>query len=49
MAADVDGTIETLRACNVTAMSITADKTLIFDRDETISAADRNRVAIVAR
>jgi DUF1009 family protein len=42
-------TIETLRACNVTAMSITADKTLIFDRDETISAADRNRVAIVAR
>ncbi|HKQ92911.1 MAG TPA: UDP-2,3-diacylglucosamine diphosphatase LpxI [Blastocatellia bacterium] len=42
-------TVETLRACNVTAMSITADKTLIFDRDETITAADRNRVAIVAR
>jgi DUF1009 family protein len=42
-------TVETLRACNVTAMSITADKTLIFDRDETIAAADRNRVAIVAR
>src|SRR5262249_16609213 len=42
-------TIETLRACNATAMSITADKTLIFDRDETISAADRNRIAIVAR
>ncbi len=42
-------TIETLRACNVTAMSITADKTLIFDRDETIAAADRNRVAILAR
>jgi len=42
-------TIETLRACNVTAMSITADKTLIFDRAETIAAADRNRVAIVAR
>jgi DUF1009 family protein len=42
-------TIETLRASNVTAMSITADKTLIFDRNETISAADRNRVAIVAR
>jgi hypothetical protein len=30
-------------------MSITADKTLIFDRDETIAAADRNRAAIVAR
>jgi UDP-2,3-diacylglucosamine hydrolase len=42
-------TVETLRACNVTAMSITADKTLIFDRDETIAAADRNRVAIIAR
>jgi UDP-2,3-diacylglucosamine hydrolase len=42
-------TVETLRDCNVTAMSITADKTLIFDRDETIAAADRNRVAIVAR
>jgi DUF1009 family protein len=42
-------TVETLRACNVTAMSITADKTLIFDRAETIAAADRNRVAIVAR
>ena len=42
-------TVETLRACNVTAMSITADKTLIFDRDETIAAADRTRVAIIAR
>ena len=42
-------TVETLRACNVTAMSITADKTLIFDRDETIAASNRNRVAIVAR
>lgn len=42
-------TIETLRACNVTAMSIAADKTLIFDRDETISAADQNRIAIIAR
>jgi DUF1009 family protein len=42
-------TIETLRACNVTAMSIAADKTLIFDRDETIAAADQNRIAIIAR
>jgi UDP-2,3-diacylglucosamine hydrolase len=42
-------TVETLRACNVTAMSITADKTLIFDRDETIAAANRKRVAIIAR
>jgi hypothetical protein len=42
-------TIETLRACNVTAMSITADKTLIFDRQEVIAAADRNRIAIIGR
>jgi UDP-2,3-diacylglucosamine hydrolase len=42
-------TVETLRACNVTAMSITADKTLIFDRGETIAAADRNRIAVLAR
>ncbi len=42
-------TIETLRECNVTAMSITAGKTLIFDRDETIAAADRSRIAILAR
>jgi DUF1009 family protein len=42
-------TIETLRSCNVTAMSITADKTLIFDRDETIALANRNRIAIIAR
>jgi hypothetical protein len=41
-------TIETLRQCHVTAMSLTADKTLIFDRDETISAANQHRIAIVA-
>jgi len=42
-------TIETLRNCNVTAMSITADKTLIFDRDQTIAAADQNRIAILGK
>jgi hypothetical protein len=42
-------TIETLRQCNVTAMSITADKTLIFDRDETFAAANRDRIAVIAR
>ena len=41
-------TIETLQACHVTAISLTADKTLIFDRDETIAAANRHRIAIVA-
>lgn len=41
-------TIETLRQCNVTAMSVTADKTLIFDRDETLAAANKERISIVA-
>jgi DUF1009 family protein len=41
-------TIEILRSCNVTAMSVTADKTLIFDREETIAAANQHRIAIVA-
>ena len=42
-------TIETLRTCHVTAMSLSADKTLIFDRQETIAAADRHRIALLAR
>jgi DUF1009 family protein len=42
-------TIATMRACHVTAMSLTADKTLIFDRAEVIAAADAHRLAIVAR
>ncbi len=42
-------TIEILQACKVTAMSLTADKTLIFDREETLAAADRQKIALVAR
>lgn len=42
-------TMETLTACHVTAMSLTADKTLIFDREQTLAAADKNKIAIVAR
>lgn len=42
-------TIETLQACNVTAMSLTADRTLIFDRAETLAAADQQKIAIIAR
>lgn len=42
-------TIETLKACHVTAMSLTADKTLIFDRQETLAAADTSKIALVAR
>jgi DUF1009 family protein len=41
-------TIETLAACHVTAMSLTADKTLIFDREETLTAADQKKIAIIA-
>jgi hypothetical protein len=41
-------TMETLKACHVTAMSLTADKTLIFDREQTLAEADRNKIAIVA-
>jgi DUF1009 family protein len=33
----------------VTAISVTADKTLIFDRNETLAAADQNRIAIISR
>lgn len=40
-------TIETLSRCHVTALSITAAKTLIFDREETIAEADRLKIAIV--
>jgi hypothetical protein len=42
-------TIETLQACNVTALSLTADKTLIFDRAETLAAADQQKIAIIVR
>ena len=42
-------TIETLKACHVTGMSISADKTLIFDRDETLAAASQHGIAIIAR
>jgi len=41
-------TLKTLEECHVTALSIDADKTLIFDRDEFIAAANRLKIAIVA-
>lgn len=42
-------TMDTLRDCNVTAMSVTADKTLIFDRAETLAVANQHKIAIVGR
>lgn len=42
-------TMVTLKDCNVTAMSVTADKTLIFDRVETLTLANQNKIAIVGK
>ena len=42
-------TMETLKTCHVTAMSLTADKTLIFDREQTLAEADRHKIALVAK
>ncbi len=41
-------TIETMKRCNVTALSIDAGRTLLFDRDELIRAADGAGIAIQA-
>jgi DUF1009 family protein len=40
-------TIETMAECHVTALSVTAGKTLIFDRSETVELANRHKMAIV--
>ena len=40
-------TIETMIAAGATCLSVTAGKTLIFDREETIKLADKNKIAIV--
>ena len=41
-------TIETMIAAGATCLSVTAGKTLIFDKDEMIKLADRNKICIVA-
>ncbi|CAN5706393.1 UDP-2,3-diacylglucosamine diphosphatase LpxI [soil metagenome] len=40
-------TIDAMIAAGATCLSVTADKTLIFDRDEMISLANRNKIAII--
>lgn len=40
-------TIETMIAAGATCLSVTADKTLIFDRDQMIALADRNGISVV--
>lgn len=41
-------TIEAMLASGATCLSVTAGKTLLFDRDETIRLAEKNKIAIVA-
>ena len=40
-------TIEAMIAAGATCLSVTAGKTLIFDREEMITLADRNKIAVV--
>jgi UDP-2,3-diacylglucosamine hydrolase len=40
-------TIETMRECRVTAMSVSADRTLIFDKDEVLQRANQAGIAII--
>jgi len=40
-------TIEAMAAAGATCLSITAGRTLIFDRDEMLKLADRNKISVV--
>jgi hypothetical protein len=40
-------TIETMIAAGATCLSVTAGKTLVFDREETVALANKNKIAIV--
>lgn len=40
-------TVETMIAAGATCLSVTAGKTLIFDREEMLSLANRNKISIV--
>jgi DUF1009 family protein len=42
-------TVETMIEAGATCLSITAGKTLIFDREEMLRIANRHRIAVVAR
>jgi DUF1009 family protein len=41
-------TIETMAEAGATCLCISAGKTLMFDRDEMLALADKNKIAIVA-
>ena len=40
-------TIETMIAAGATCLSVTAGKTLIFDRDEMLALADKNGICVI--
>jgi UDP-2,3-diacylglucosamine hydrolase len=40
-------TIETMIAAGATCLSVSADRTLIFDRDEMVTLADKNKICIL--
>jgi DUF1009 family protein len=42
-------TIETMRAAGATCLAIEAGRTLIFDRDAIVAAADRANISVIAR
>jgi DUF1009 family protein len=41
-------TIETMVSSRATCLCLTAGKTLMFDREDMIKAANKNRISIVA-
>jgi DUF1009 family protein len=43
------GTIETMHAAGATCLAIEAGRTLIFDRDAIVAAADRANISVIAR
>jgi DUF1009 family protein len=41
-------TIETMIRAGASAIHVTADKTLLFDREELTALADKHRIAVVS-
>ena len=40
-------TIENMIKAGATCLSVTAGKTLVFDREKTIALADKNKISII--
>jgi DUF1009 family protein len=41
-------TIETMLEAGATCLCLTAQKTLIFDKEEMLALADKNKIAVIA-